>query len=398
MPPQRFPSFLLRSSLFILASSFLPSAQAVHQKNAGPEKVELKFKLPPPAPLSWEEELKTFKVEKGFHIELVASEPMIESPVAMSFDDQGRLYVVEMRGYMHDLEGGGEKDPTGRVSLLEDTDGDGRMDKATPFLDNLVMPRAVLAVNGGALIAVPPNLYFCKDTDGDGKADVKDVIATDFGTQGDKPTHPELLDDLAARFIANGWSLKWLHREILLSSAFQQSSARRPDGDKIDQTNALLWRMNPRRLDIEAWRDSILKISGALNPTLYGLSEDIDAETNTRRTIYARVSRGRLANTLKLYDFPEASQSAPARDLTTTPLQQLYVMNGPFLRSQAALLAKAVEPEADNTARLRALYRKILARDPSPKELDLGLTYLAQGKLDEYAHVLLATNEVLFQK
>ncbi len=189
MPPPRFPSLVLRSSLFILASSFLPSAQAVHQKNAGPEEVELKFNLPPPAPLSPEEAKKTFKVEKGFHIELVASEPMIESPVAMSFDAQGRLYVVEMRGYMHDLEGGGEKEPTGRVSLLEDTDGDGRMDKATPFLDNLVMPRAVLAVNGGALIAVPPNLYFCKDTDGDGKADVKDVVATDFGTLGGQPEH-----------------------------------------------------------------------------------------------------------------------------------------------------------------------------------------------------------------
>ncbi len=189
MPSPRIPSLVLRSSLFILASSFLPSAQAVHQKNAGPEKVELKFKLPPPAPLSPEAEMKTFKVEKGFHIELVASEPMIESPVAMSFDEQGRLYVVEMRGYMHDLEGAGETEPTGRVSLLEDTDGDGRMDKATPFLDNLVMPRAVLAVNGGALIAVPPNLYFCKDTDGDGKADVKDIVASDFGTLGGQPEH-----------------------------------------------------------------------------------------------------------------------------------------------------------------------------------------------------------------
>ena len=107
----------------------------------------------------------------------------------MSFDDQGRLYVVEMRGYMHDLSGAGESEPTGRISLLEDTDGDGRMDKATPFLDKLVMPRAVMAVNGGVLVAEPPNLFFCKDTDGDGKADVKEVVASDYGTLGGQPEH-----------------------------------------------------------------------------------------------------------------------------------------------------------------------------------------------------------------
>ncbi|MBK8092191.1 MAG: c-type cytochrome [Verrucomicrobiaceae bacterium] len=180
---------MIRPFAALLCLTLAPQVSAVHSKNAGPEKVELKHKLPPPLPLSPEQEAKTFKLEKGFRIENVASEPLIETPIAMSWDDQGRLYVCEMRGYMHDLNGAGEKEPTGRVSLLEDTDGDGRMDKATAFLDHIVMPRAVMAVNGGALIAVPPNLFFCKDTSGDGVADVKEVITSDFGSLGGQPEH-----------------------------------------------------------------------------------------------------------------------------------------------------------------------------------------------------------------
>jgi glucose/arabinose dehydrogenase/mono/diheme cytochrome c family protein len=182
---------LHRTPLFatVVAGLLALPLAAVNKKNAGPTEFELKFKLPPPAPLTAEEEQKTFKIENGFKIELVASEPMIESPIAISFDDQGRLYVVEMRGYMRDLEGTTEKEPLGRIKLLEDTDGDGKMDKATVFLDGLVMPRAVMAVNGGAIVSEPPNLYFCKDTNGDGKADTKDTIATDFATAGGQPEH-----------------------------------------------------------------------------------------------------------------------------------------------------------------------------------------------------------------
>ena len=115
------------STLWLTASCLLATSTlwALNKGNAGPEDVTLKFKLPPAPVLSPAEELKTFKLEKGFRIELVASEPMIQSPIAISFDDQGRMFVVEMRGYMNDVSGAGESAPSGRVSLLEDTTGAG---------------------------------------------------------------------------------------------------------------------------------------------------------------------------------------------------------------------------------------------------------------------------------
>ena len=282
----------------------------------------------------------------------------------------------------------GEPAPRRFLSVLAQSDpkltnGSGRLDLAEKIVTDAAPLTARVFVNrvwawhfGRPLVATP----------------------SDFGTQGDKPSHPELLDDLAARFIANGWSLKWLHKEILLSSAWQQASNRRPDGDKIDQSNTLLWRMNPRRLEVEAYRDSLLKISGALDPKIYGLSQDLDADTNNRRTIYGRIGRGRLSNLLKIYDFPDPTQTSPSRDLTTTPLQQLFVLNGPFLRAQANNIAKALDNEPDTAARIRALYRKVLARDPSPKETEIAKSYLAQSDLPNLAHVLLSTNEVMFQK
>jgi len=219
---------------------------------------------------------------------------------------------------------------------------------------------------------------------------------SDFGTQGEKPSHPELLDDLTARFMANGWSMKWLHREVMLSAAYRQSSKSRSDGNKIDQTNRLLWRMNSRRMDIESYRDSILKSSGNLTETMYGPSVDFDDATNARRTIYSRVSRGRLNTILRLYDFPDPMQTSPGRDLTTTPLQQLFVMNSAFMQQQADLLAKSAANAPDTESKVRVLFRKILARDPAPKEMDFGVTYLAENTLTRYAQALLSINEVIF--
>jgi uncharacterized protein DUF1553/uncharacterized protein DUF1549/cytochrome c len=224
------------------------------------------------------------------------------------------------------------------------------------------------------------------------------LVATpsDFGTQGDKPTHPELLDDLAARFIAHGWSMKWLNREILLSAAYQQSSAPRSEAAKVDQINSLVWRMNPRRMDIEGYRDTLLRAAARLDETMYGPSENVDSEQSVRRTVYGRVSRSRLSDLLRIYDFPDPAQTAPDRDLTTSSLQQLFVMNSPFMHEEGAAIAKLIPADLDEAAKIRDLYRRILARDPTGKELDLARTYLAKGTLEQYARILLSVNEEIF--
>jgi hypothetical protein len=226
----------------------------------------------------------------------------------------------------------------------------------------------------------------------------KPLVATpsDFGVQGEKPTHPALLDDLAARFIAHGWSLKWLHREIMLSAAYRQASQPRPEAAAVDPQNALVWRMNPRRMDVESYRDSLLRAAGKLSEEMYGPSEEVDAPGNNRRTVYARVSRSRLNNLLKQYDFPDPVQTADGRDLTTTSLQQLFMMNSAFIEELADGLAESVAHEPDTAAKARGLFRKILSRDPNAEELDLAQSYMDEGSISQYAQILLSTNEKIF--
>lgn len=145
----------------------------------------------PPAPvLSPQEELKTFKLPPGFHMELVAAEPMVEEPICLTWDPDGRMYVVELRAYMPDVEGTGEMNPIGRVVRLESSKGDGKYDKRTVFLDHLSIPRAVSLAGNGVLIAEPPNLYLCQDKNGDGIADPdKKTIFTDFASKNPDPEH-----------------------------------------------------------------------------------------------------------------------------------------------------------------------------------------------------------------
>ena len=143
----------------------------------------------PPAPvLTPQEALKTFSLPPGFRMEIVASDPLIHEPIALDFGPDGRLWVVELRSYMPDADGKGESEPINRVVVLEDTDGDGRMDKSTVYMEGLGLVRAIKVLEHGLLNGEPPNLWYTRDTNGDGKADEKTAIATDFSL---KETNPE---------------------------------------------------------------------------------------------------------------------------------------------------------------------------------------------------------------
>jgi glucose/arabinose dehydrogenase/mono/diheme cytochrome c family protein len=146
------------------------------------------LRSPPAPPLSAKDALGTFRLAPGLRIELVASEPLVFDPVAMSIGADGRLWVVEMRGYMNDVAARNESAPIGSIAVLEDSDGDGRMDRRTDFVGGLVMPRALAVVGKGILVAEPPNLWFFEDTDGDGRADARTQVADDYGDRSN-PEH-----------------------------------------------------------------------------------------------------------------------------------------------------------------------------------------------------------------
>ncbi|MEY2880911.1 MAG: hypothetical protein RLZZ15_3291 [Verrucomicrobiota bacterium] len=190
MPSPRLPfrrNALARVRLFslALASCFTLAAPALAQRGdrAGQEQPPLPAHIAiPPAPvLTPAQALASFKVAPGFRIEAVATDPLIGDPITMLFGPDGRLWVLEMRGYMPDVDGNNEREPVGVIAVLTDTDGDGRFDKRTVFADKLVMPRAMALVGDGLLVAEPPRLLFLRDTDGDGVADTRTEIAADYG-------------------------------------------------------------------------------------------------------------------------------------------------------------------------------------------------------------------------
>jgi mono/diheme cytochrome c family protein/glucose/arabinose dehydrogenase len=183
-------TMLLRLTLILAAMAQLAIAQQGDKAGQAQKLLVPREKIPPSPPLSPDDALKTFKLPDGFRMELVAAEPMIETPTAATFDPDGRLWVLEMRGFMPNPEGVGEDQPVGRISVLEDTNGDGRMDKSTIYVEGLVMPRSLLLFRQGLLVAEPPNLWFFRDTNGDGKADEKNLVANDYATGADPKLGP----------------------------------------------------------------------------------------------------------------------------------------------------------------------------------------------------------------
>ena len=225
---------------------------------------------------------------------------------------------------------------------------------------------------------------------------------SEFGVTGDAPSHPELLDDLTARFIKNGWSIKWLHREILLSAAWQQSSLA-PDSEKRDPENRLFARMPRRRLDFEAWRDTTLAAAGTLDRSFGGVATALTSEKNLRRTLYGTVNRHELEPMLRIHDFPDPAAHSAARTETATALQMLFSLNSPFLLAQADAFAARLEKEAgpalnDRVTRAHAV---LFQRPPTAKELAMATRFLTGRETDkkawsEYAQALLASNETQF--
>ena len=276
---------------------------------------------------------------------------------------------VSLRGNPKNL---GEVIPRGFLTVLSKdsrlsfTNGSGRLELADAILKQPIAMRVI--VNriwkwhfGSGIVDTPSN----------------------FGFNGERPVHPELLEYLADFFTRNGMSIKKLHREIMLSSVYQLSSESIKANYDKDSANRFYWRANRRRMDVEQIRDSLLAASGALDKKMGGPSETLTPQS-TRRTLYGKVSRYKLDDFLQLFDFPSPNISAEQRYATNVPLQRLFFMNSDFVQQQAELLARRIQSEPTIEARIQKAYRLVLGRSPAPEEIQLGLDYLRNEPLKEY--------------
>ena len=229
-----------------------------------------------------------------------------------------------------------------------------------------------------------------------------------FGTLGRAPTHEEMLNWLAASFMESGWSLKSLHRLIMTSATYQMSSRFDVRAFALDSDNELLWRMNPRRMDVESWRDSLLAVTRELDLEMGGPPVD-DITGSRRRTLYAKVSRnGDQSGSdqfLRLFDFPIMRATVPERGTSIVPQQFLFLMNSPFMVDRAKALSKRLENDfADDSERIGRAYRLLFGRSPSDEETGLALRFLRAESpsgmeltpWERYGQVLMSSNEFMY--
>ncbi len=202
---------------------------------------------------------------------------------------------------------------------------------------------------------------------------------SDFGLRSDPPTHPELLDWLAWNLMENGWSLKKLHRVIMLSAVYQQRSADNPEFGEIDPTNALLWKMNRQRLEFEALRDSLLATSEEIDLSMGGQPVDLVAEPFTsRRSIYGYIDRQNLPGVFRTFDFANPDTSASQRFYTTVPQQALFMLNSGFVVTQARNLLTNTQCATltSDKEKVRFLYKRAYQREPEKEELKLAQQFV----------------------
>ena len=231
---------------------------------------------------------------------------------------------------------------------------------------------------------------------------------SNFGFMGEPPSHPLLLDWLARRFIDSGWSMKRMHREILLSSTYRQSSAFDRSNFAADGENRWLWRMDPRRLDVEAWRDGLLAVAGEQDLQIGGPPIE-DILSSRRRTLYASIHRDIRSTSdqfLRLFDFPSAWLSRSQRTVTTVPQQQLFLMNSPFMVARSQALARRLSVLEGKGNRIEQAFRLVFSRPPSETERKLALEFLRENpgeeqpkrltRWEQYAQVLLSSNELMY--
>ncbi len=239
----------------------------------------------------------------------------------------------------------------------------------------------------------------------------KGIVATpsNFGKLGEAPSNQDLLDYLAGNFVETGWSIKKLHKLIVTSDTFKQSSKDISKNFAIDPENIFLWKFNRQRLDIESWRDSILSISGKLDKTIGGPTFNLNDSNSKRRTVYAKISRHDLDPLLRIFDFPDPNITSERRIETTVPQQQLFIINSSFAIEQSKELAKRLQDfskvERDN---INQAYKLIFSRNASIQEVDLALSFLynsednaekSSNKMDRwerFAQALLASNEFIY--